>query len=306
MKIEYGKQIELKKLLKLNTIDIFLCANNHEDRSLSLYDVLRSQIEIRKAYAFCYEKDFLNVNAQGLQGVLVSDYYQIINLLDRLLIDLENKDSINIVVDYSCMTKPWYYTIVLYLKNRNINFNSINTFFSYTPALFVKPKPPKPNKEIGPLPGKYSIPTDKPKALIVGLGYEKNKAEGIIEHLEPKTSYLFYTSPASDPEFVKIVEKNNRILLEERSSNVIKYPFNNLLYLEKKLTNLCDQLSSEYSIIIAPLGPKPFTFISVMLSVKYNNIDIWRVGSGTDINRYNYKPLEDQNYIICNVLFEKN
>jgi len=64
-------------------------------------------------------------------------------------------------------------------------------------------------------------------------------------------------------------------------------------------------ISAKYSIIIAPLGPKPFTFISMLLSVKYKNIDIWRVGSGQNINEYKRQPINSETFIISEVEFVK-
>lgn len=80
--------------------------------------------------------------------------------------------------------------------------------------------------------------------------------------------------------------------MDERARFTIIFPHNNLLHIERELTKLYYLLKDEYSIIIAPLGSKPFSFISMMLSVKYSDIDIWRVGSGNDINEYDNEPID--------------
>lgn len=178
----------------------------------------------------------------------------------------------------------------------------MKVYFSYTPSKFSTPLPPKPNSEIAPLPGKYILPTDKPKALIVCLGYEERKAEGIIDHLDPKVSYVFYTNPALDKRFVTTLKNNNKNILKEEAKNTIEFPFDDLNFLEKRLTALYKELRDEYSIIIAPIGPKPFTLISMIMSVKYNDIDIWHVGSGSDINVYDQIPIRGE-FIISQVAF---
>ncbi|MDB5158348.1 MAG: hypothetical protein JWR50_3055 [Mucilaginibacter sp.] len=201
-------------------------------------------------------------------------------------------------------TKPWYYSIILYLSKKRLSLSSVCTYFSYTPSKYSAPQPPKPNTEILPLPGKYVVPTSKPKALIVCLGYEQQKAEGIIDHLDPKISYIFYTSPALDKRFVKTLEDNNRSILNDPTKIIRTYKFDDLLSLERQLTAIYEQLKDDYSIIFAPLGPKPFTFISMLMSVKYHDIDIWRVGSGSDINEYKREPISDDVFIISKILFE--
>lgn len=301
MEIQYGKQIKINDI-KGRTIDLFICVENHEKRSYTLYNTLINNNEIDNQIVFCYKEIEYGVNTFR-KKVKANNHTQVINILEEEIQKI-NKESIIIIIDYSCMTKSWYYSIILYLKNKESRFKKINAYFSYTPSKFEEPKKPKPNKDIAPLPGKYAVPTDKPKALIVCLGYEQNKAEGIIEHLDPKKYYLFYTKPASDKKFVNTIESNNQNILQEKGNHIITYPFDDLINLEKELTRLYFYLKDEYSIIIAPLGPKPFSFISMMLSVKYSDIDIWRVGSGNDINEYDNEPIDDKSFIICEVYFE--
>ena len=74
--------------------------------------------------------------------------------------------------------------------------------------------------------------------------------------------------------------------------------------MKRELTSVYYLLKDDYNIIIAPLGPKPFTFVSMLLSVKYKDIDIWRVGSGSDINEYDREPLDTKSFIISELLFE--
>jgi hypothetical protein len=47
----------------------------------------------------------------------------------------------------------------------------------------------------------FSVP-NKPSALIIGLGYEKNKAFGLTEYFDAET-FLFYNSDAADKRFTK-------------------------------------------------------------------------------------------------------
>jgi hypothetical protein len=43
--------------------------------------------------------------------------------------------------------------------------------------------------------------------------------------------------------------------------------------------------------------------MSMLLSIKHREIDLWRVGSGTDINEYNREPINNGTFIISEVLF---
>ena len=234
MILKQGRQIIVDELSG-NKIDLFLCAGNHEKRVFTGYDWLSKSCQLKNSYAFCYKSDFETGGRDNISKLTISDIAEIHGLLDREISTLPKGDS-KIIVDYSCMTKSWYYAIILYLTQRKIEKKSILVYFLYTPSKYAEPLEPKPNTEIGPLPGKYIVPTDKPKALIVCLGYEISKAEGIIDHLDPKKYFIFYSKPALDKKFVATVEKNNHGIIE--GQNVINFPLDNLLVLEKRI-NIC-------------------------------------------------------------------
>lgn len=300
MKIQYGKQVDITEI-ESEVIDIFLFAANHEKRTLTCYNRIKKNNSILKVISLCYNLNDCKDLPNKFSIYQIPDHNEIYELLNIELSKIE-KRKISILVDYSCMTKSWYYSIILFLSKKNLNFSEMKVYFSYTPSKFSIPLAPKPNSEIAPLPGKYIVPTDKPKALIVCLGYEEKKAEGIIDHLDPKVSYVFYTNPALDKKFVSTLKSNNKNILKEEAKNTIEFPFDDLHFLEKRLTALYKELKDEYSVIIAPIGPKPFTFISMIMSVKYNDIDIWRVGSGSDINVYDQIPIRGK-FIISKVVF---
>jgi len=300
MEINYGEQIDINDI-KNKDIELFLFAINHEKRVLTAYDKIVKSNNILKTIGFKYKENYHLECGYNINKKTIKSHNEISSLLDKELSEIKS-DSINIVVDYSCMTKSWYYTIILYLKKKDLDLKKANIFFIYTPSKYSEPLPPKPNTEIVPLPGKYIIPTDKPKALIVCLGYEQSKAQGIIEHLDPKECYVFYSAPSLDNKFVDKIKSNNANILD-RSINIVEFPLDNLVYLERELTSLYYLLKDKYNIIIAPLGPKPFTFISMLLSVKYRDIDIWRVGSGSDINEYKREPIDEDTFIVSEVVF---
>lgn len=301
MELKFGEQVTHDELIKIDSIDLMIYAKNHETRSNYFNKKVSCSINVEKTIILCYKAQIRFKKNE----FLVKSNDDLIKILDQFFDSVKDRDnSLNIIVDYSCMTKSWYYVILQYVLNKDISFDKLNLYFIYTPACFSKPKTPKYNTEIGPLPGKLIIPNNKPNALIVCLGYEENKAEGIIDHLDPKQYYLFYSKPSLDPKFVYYLELNNDSILKS-SNNVVTYPFDDLLFLERELTSIYNYLKNDYNIIIAPLGPKPFTLVSMLMSIKYPDIDIWRVGSGNDINEYKQKPIENSE-IIMKVLFANN
>jgi hypothetical protein len=306
MKLNFGKQVKFEELSHLD-FDIFIMAFSHEERFKTLND--RKELKFRKRIVLSYKNQNLFVDQENTKTYQVeSENYveTMINMLDVEIKLLSTKNYINILVDYSSMTKSWYYTIMSYFTLKELHFENVNIYFSYTPSIFSEPLDPKHNSFIDPIPGRFNIPSlDKPKALIVGLGYENKKAEGIIEYLDPKITYALYSSPALDDRFSNAVELSNKKLISDLQDKVIKFPFDDLFSIERVLTSLYFSLRDDYNVIIAPLGPKPFTFIAMLLSIKYDDIDVWRVSSGSDFNKYSRLPLEDT-FIICEVVFSKS
>lgn len=301
MDIKYGEQMEIVDMKNLG-FSLFLFAINHEKRGLTAYNKLSSISQINKVVGFRYRNSSSIDLDKGIEEITISNHNEINEWLDNFLKTRTTKE-VNIVLDYSCMTKSWYYTIILFLSQKELNFKGVNVYFIYTPSIYAEPLPPKPNTDIAPLPGKYIVPTDKPKALIVCLGYEKSKAEGILEHLDPKEKYILYSKPALASDFVTKIEENNSDIISTHKDKVITFPLNNLLKIERELTSLYYLLKDQYSIIIAPLGPKPFTLVAMLLSIKYKDIDIWRVGSGYNINEYDREPIGNDIFIISKVKF---
>lgn len=305
MKLLHGKQLKFEELVKIN-FDIFIMATSHEERFVTLNS--KKELNFKKRVILSYKSCPLKIDDPNtaVYEAFSEDYFEtVISMLDTEIPLMGLKQNINILVDYSSMTKSWYYTIMSYFTLKQLEYENVNIYFSYTPSTFSEPLNPKHNSYIDPIPGRFNIPTlDKPKALIVGLGYENKKAEGIIEYLDPKVTYALYSKPSFDVRFSDAVEENNKKLIEDLSENVITFPFNDLLSIERILTSLYFSLRDEYNVIIAPLGPKPFTLIAMLLSIKFDDIDVWRVSSGSDFNKYNRQAYEDE-FVICEIKFIK-
>lgn len=305
MNFNFAKQINTDELIS-KKFDLFIMATSHEERFNYLFQNFDLSYKRLAILSYTSEVDFnIDTTTTNSTFYTVEDgKYQdiVIDLLNSELSFFINNINLNILVDYSCMTKTWYYTIMSYFASKDLNHQNIKVFFSYTPSEYTSPQNPQYNAVIEPIPGRFRMPNiDKPKALLVGLGYESKKAEGIIEYLDPKKTFALYSKPTLDSRFCETVETSNKDLLEKLKDNILTFPVDNLLIIEKILTSLYFSLNDEYSIIIAPLGPKPFTFISMLMSLKYDDIDVWRVHSASDFNRYSRKALKTEDLIICEV-----
>ncbi|MBI3510940.1 MAG: hypothetical protein HY064_09750 [Bacteroidetes bacterium] len=314
MKLKYANQIKLNELSASN-YDVIIVASGYETRATSLAQKLEEQNSKRIVIAFeewqDHEQRIKNDAIFKSLGYLPypakeGSCESIITILNDVFQDFLFKQDVSVLIDYSCMTKVWYATIINYFINKDSIIRNLDLTFSYTPSKYSDPQPPMPNKYMGPIPGIYCVSTsNKPTALIIGLGYEMERAQGIVEYLDPKTTYAFYSNPAFDKKFVSVVEKNNAQLLSSLGKeNVFKHPIGDLKSTDAQLTSLCLSLKSTHRIILAPLGPKPFALLCLLLSARYPEIDVWRVSAGDSGNKYDRKPANTEP-VICRIVFER-
>lgn len=209
---------------------------------------------------------------------------------ERLIGDLSSsaKGNLNILVDYSCMTKVWYGSLIDYFINANLPHREVAVYFAYTGSEYTEPKKSRTPRIIEPLGcSKYKPISHKPVALVLGLGYEKDRAEMLFRSLEPEQSYVFYADPTDDKRFVEKVYINNFRLIDKLHRNqVINYPIRDLGKIDELLTGLCLDLRLSHRVILAPLGPKPFSLCCLLLAARYPDVEVWRISAGPSERLY--------------------
>lgn len=190
------------------------------------------------------------------------------------------KETLNIFIDISCMSVYWLSAVIRFFCENNLEIKYINVSFFYAGVEFFSQK-----KTIFGLtaesviyPVKKKSDDEKPVTLIVGLSLESDKTEYIIKYINPSQLFLKYADPAFNPSYVATVLKNNKNTIEKvEMRNLLNYPLNNPDLLYASLNNLCLGLRLNYRVIIASLGPKIFSLISLLLNISYPDIDVWNV-----------------------------
>ena len=130
-----------------------------------------------------------------------------------------------------------------------------------------------------------------PVALVMGLGYEKQRAEFLQKSVNPHETYCFYADPVHDDRYVEKVYMNNFRLIDSlHKTHVFAYPMRDMDKTDQLLTSLCLDLRMQRRIILAPLGPKPFTLLSMLQAARYPDIEVWRVSAGKMESTYDRIP----------------
>jgi hypothetical protein len=298
MELIQAEQVSFNELFEVS-FDLVIAVAGYESRCPYMFEKLVLVDEIRIALAFKERSSdlFRPANNRKLREMgfnFVEESGNSLVDVDSILktVSADQKDSLNILVDYSCMTKLWYASFVNYFIQNELPYSKISVYFSYTSSTYTEPKKPVSLKLAEPLgSGPLDIVKGKPVALVIGLGYEKNKAEFLYKALDPETTYVFYADPTDDNRFVEKVYINNFKLIDNlHKDQVINFPIRDLKKIDSLLTELCLQLRLKYKVILAPLGPKPFALCCMLLAARYPDIEVWRVSAGKSENVYDREP----------------
>jgi len=209
------------------------------------------------------------------------DGMEISGLLNEI-VSASSSAKPSILIDYSCMTRTWYAKILDLFRKSTFDCDDIDLYFAYSCSSFTPPPAAMPNEFMGPIPGfeTLSLP-DKELALVIGLGYEEERALGLSEYVDAAETFAFYSEPALVQAFSKTVKRNNRKLITNIGhAKLFAYPLADMERTSHLLASLCGGLMRNRRIILAPLGPKPFSLVCLIYAVANPDIEVWRVTSG--------------------------
>jgi hypothetical protein len=198
-----------------------------------------------------------------------------------------------ILVDYTSMTRVWYGAVLSTLREIESKCSRVDVTFAYSISKYAEPHEPGPNAHMGPISGfsRLALPNRK-TALVLGLGYERDRGLGLSEYVEAAETFAFIANPVSDSRFFEAVLANNSQLLHDLgSANTFFHSFGDLQATSAQLSSLVLSLCSrDYRVILAPLGPKPFALICLLLATRFPEIDVWRVSQGEGEDPYDREP----------------
>lgn len=274
--------------------DILIVASGYEPRCTHLFKKIKEKGIIPKTYVLSFSSKkskvhklndiFYNENNCSVMDINGNSDFKVKELLRTILSENDLTENLNIYVDISSMTRIWYASILSYLNLLEKSTKIVLTFF-YSISKFMHPKNSQlHNIHVQPVQdfSNLSIP-DKPTALVIGLGYEKNRAFGLRESLDAEELYLFCTDQNSSKEYyTEVLTQNKEMLFRTNPNNIIYYPLKDLKYTESLLTDICTRVTEKFRIIIAPCGPKLFTLLSFVIAINLEDIDVWRISAGDE------------------------
>lgn len=288
MKIKKTFQLEIDNIRDID-FDIIISSSGYETRSRYLCEFYHPNAHKKVVLGFDNYTDLPTRKTNDL-AFKIAGYESILSSGDsekevfdslKFLLKL-NKDAINILVDYSSMTRIWYAAVLKFISLNNFGKSSVNIYFSYSFSRFVlPPTEPSFNRHVGPIEGFYqiSIP-DRPTAVIIGLGYVESRAYGLAEYFDVEPHLFIADSSVSNDYYNHVISNNSDLLHTVKNDNIFTYPLDNMVYTETLVSHLSVELKSKYRIVLAPCGPKPFTLICLVTALRNNFVDVWRISAG--------------------------
>jgi len=177
------------------------------------------------------------------------------------------------------MPKKWYAFFIDSITRNTYQTVRINLFLSYTPKVFERN------------PGKYAIDyfgpiifnrdklrDKKPVSMIVSLDHNSGSLYEAVNKVKPRKLLAFIPHCAHDPGYTKLVREHNKNLLERLDINdIISYEADQPEEINSLLTSRCLDERVHSEVVIVPQGPKTFSMVSMLLSVRYPDIKLWEI-----------------------------
>jgi hypothetical protein len=192
------------------------------------------------------------------------------------------ESTLPLAIDISCMTRPWHGAVVRTIANLEIK-ESFDTYIAYVPGRFSPPRGSSPANEIvAPVDGFASMALpDLPVAAILGLGYEKERALGLQQLLDPERTILMIPRNGRTDKYYPLVVKSNKDILERTQRDWrFEYPLDQPSATFGMMASLVSGLLPSYRVVLASLGPKLFGMLCFLLATQFRQVSVWRVSSG--------------------------
>jgi hypothetical protein len=196
----------------------------------------------------------------------------------RSLASKKSGTELHVFVDVSCMSRVFMGQIFATIKHEALE-SPIRLTVGYCLASYMPPSEVRFPliRRVAPVHTTFSgwgasaaLPID----AIVSLGYEKGKAIGAVEYLEPRNRWIFV--PHSPEErFLQQVKKQNAFLIKEETT--IDYEVLRPADTYHQLLSLVVGLVQESRPVLLPFGPRIFFAISLLVAMRIEKASVWHV-----------------------------
>lgn len=258
--------------------DLFISPLSQEHRAFKV-----SNVQAQRSQLCWYVGSGEVQSSQFMQDFSPAQFVELEELPLKLATWLDSRQdgTPTICIDVSCMPHSLMTcitkSICLSAESRQISLIVGYVIAEFSPP----PKDLPPNEDIKPVdeffagwPSNASAAT----SLILGLGYEREKAEGACEYFDASDTWVFFPkSPIG--EYDQAVQANNSALLErlDRKHQALSYCVDSPSNAFGQLVGLILSILPRSNPVILPFGPKIFFVLSLLVAAIYKEVGVWHV-----------------------------
>lgn len=220
-------------------------------------------------------------------GASVVDTLQAESFIRTLAAEAEKRDdkSFSVFVDVSCLSRTSMGGIFSAIKEAT-QYATVQFSVGYCLARYSPPPDNRnpSNRKVSPVHPTFSGWTTgpyRPVDVVVALGYEKGKALGAVEYLEPNRRWIFIPN-SPEKKFLRAVTAHNRELTSGDVGVQIDYEVLRPRETYFSLLSLVVGLSSEARPVLLPFGPRIFFAISLLVAMAVEEAAVWHVDGDDD------------------------
>ena len=220
-------------------------------------------------------------------GSLLHEDTRIITNWDQYLANVKeivlSNFLMDVSVDITSFDRKKMGDIFLLLYHYKANLHRSEIF--YYPQKYARPSAHLETvSAFSPLSGSYLAERSLSQAgttLIAGAGYEFGKIIGALDVLEPDEVFCFIPKSSDDrfEDSINMANNDFEFLSDYPSGmdRLVSYDIYNVSKLYSVLRGLVDHDVGRRNVLILPMGPKIFAFVSILLALQYKNkVMVWR------------------------------
>lgn len=202
--------------------------------------------------------------------------------------------SPRIAIDISCMSRltmaAAFQAILEAGEWKMMQLDVLYVLAEYTPPPTQLP----PNEDIRPINDWFAgWPTNATAStsLVVGLGYERDKASGACEYFDANETWVFIPQ-SSIEDYQATVEANNDVLLARARRRDLSATY----HVERPtetfglLASSVSRIVPKMNPVLLPFGPKIFFAISLLVASVYRETGVWHVTGDSDMPEVPHVP----------------
>ena len=220
-----------------------------------------------------------NIRARDSTAVVISP--ESIGEHIRTWLAGERNEPRSVLIDISCMSRPLMAQVFAALTHSSRKHTLIVTVAYSIAAYTPPPQHLPPNEDISPVSEAFAGWPSDPAAtttLIMGVGYEQDKAQGALEYFDPSDCWLFVPkSPIT--QYDDAVSQNNAHLIESvrRQHRVFDYSILDPANTFGMIVSVVSSMVGRSNPVILPFGPKIFFALSLIVASIYREVGVWHL-----------------------------